>query len=448
MLFDLLLIILFGWAAGLIVGLAPGIGASTLILSLYPLLQNFDITEIFIFYIILITSCQYYGQISAILYGVPGEVTALPAVQYGHPVHLKGRGAELLSATASASLLGSIVGMIFFYIISNNLNLLLMFFDNTFKTIYLTIAILIIIVFTENKILSIFLAICGFLIGLVGYNGLTAAHFFVPAASIADAGIPFGPMFLGFFILPTLIFYWKETARQPINILQLKQLSLRQRTTNLMLIKNSNSIVRGSVLGSIIGLIPGASYAISSSIAATLEYKLQKTKQKIERSFCSVVSAESANNAGSITVLVPLIFLALPIIPSEAIIFSLAEQKGFGFAVSFDFVKEKVPLFLFIIAIFNIINWVLAGYYYTLIGLVYVYIKNAIYPVMITGLTAMFSYIAWYNNQLLFSAAIFAVSFLIGMIIKSTSAKIVFIFLFFLADVIFSEYYRFYLLNF
>lgn len=444
---EIYLTILFGWLAGLLVGIVPGIGIATLLLILYPFLFNLDILQLFVFYIVCITSCQYYGQISGIIYGVPGDITALPAVKYGHPLHLQGKGAELLSATATASLLGSVIAMFFFYLMSKNLEILFLFFDNTVKTMYLTLAVMILIFLSENKMLSLLLAFFGLLIGQIGYNGLISAHIFVKPATILDSGIPFSPMFLGFLIIPTLLYHYKKIEGKTSNM-SFFNFTIKKRTQMLFSNNNFTSILRGSMLGSIIGLIPGASYAICSNIAATLEQKFLKNRSAKQRDFATVVSAESANNAGSITVLIPLIFLALPIIPSEAIMFSIAETKGFGYTVSFDFVKEQAMYLLSIIMFINLFNWLFAGYYYTVLGNLYVYLQKIIYPIIITSLIIIFGAIAFHNNQFFLSLTIFVLSFVVGMIIKNESVKIILIFCFFLSDILFAEYYRFYILQF
>lgn len=443
-----LYVIILAWCAGLLTGLIPGIGVGTLLLSFYFLLSTLDILQLFIFYVILITTAQYYGQISAIIYGVPGEITAMPAVQYGHPVYLHGQGSQLLSAAASSSLIGGSIAIIFFYLLSNNLTILLMFFDNTFKTFYLTLAVLIIIFLTENKLLTFLLAVFGFIIGLVGYNSLMSMHFLTPKSSMLDSGIPFLSIFLGFYIIPNLYYYWKIQETTIETNMSYNLLSLKTRIRYLFSGKKFFSMIRGSLFGSLIGLIPGASYAISSSVSANIEQKICKNKKFIDKNFSSVVSAEAANNAGSITVLIPLIFLALPIIPSEAIIFSLAEQKGFGFSTSFDFIEKFKHHLIILIIIFNIFNWVLAGYYYTLISFLYVKIRKLIYPILILILICLFAFISYYNNQILLSTITFVISFAIGMLIKNNNeSKTAFIFCFFLADIIFAEYLRFYILN-
>ena len=55
-----------------------------------------------------------------------------------------------------------------------------------------------------------------------------------------------------------------------------------------------------------------------------------------------MIAAETANNAASITALIPLLILAIPIIPSEALVLGIAEMQGFGISTSLKFILTNL----------------------------------------------------------------------------------------------------------
>jgi len=99
---------------GMIMGLLPGIGPATLMLLLYPLLLNpvVDIWILMCIYIGIVNSGQYYGSVSASVFGVMGESSSLPAVKNGYPLTLKGRGGEVLGSASTSSFIAVALSML------------------------------------------------------------------------------------------------------------------------------------------------------------------------------------------------------------------------------------------------------------------------------------------------------------------------------------------------
>jgi putative tricarboxylic transport membrane protein len=441
---SLIVALLLGWAAGLFTGLLPGIGATVLLISIYPFLLNFDLLYLFIFYATLLTTSQYFGSVAGIVYGIAGEITSVPSVKHGHKLFLEGQGAELLASTATGSFFASIIGLVILYVLGNNLEILLLAFDNSVKTVYLALAIAVLVAVSKNKIQSVLLAVLGVVVGLIGYQSVFRIHFAVSPGSVMDNGIAFMPLFLGFIVIPALWSYLNRASFSPAMCVDSTQFRVHDRVQNLFSSMHLNSMARGSVVGTLAGMIPGVSYAISSNLAAALEQKIKQPMQN----FRTVVSAESANNSGVISVLIPLIFLAMPIVPSESVIMSVAELQGFGYTVSFDFIRQYLWHFIAVLFLVSVANWVVAGYFYTVVTRLYGYLKNTVYIILISALILILVIVSWYANHLFLSMLVFFISLVFGTMIKHEDSKMVFVFAFFLSDQIVSEFYRFYIFHF
>lgn len=438
-----ILVIALGIFIGIVAGMLPGIGPSFVMLMLFPILLNFDLISLFVFYFVLVSSSQYYGSVSAITYGVSGEISSLPAVVYGHPLYQQGKGSELLALTSTASLVASLFGISLMVIVQFYTENLIWFFkQNVIITVY-SVILFLIVVLTKNKLLSFAMLLSGLVIGKMGFDPLFMTHIILPKYTAWEAGIPFYALFAGFLMFPILIDCFREQRLQ--KTYQSDFTMLINPIDRLKLLVSSNhwgSVFRGTLIGSLVGLVPGASYFFSSNIAAKIEKQIVDKPEKI------VISAEAANNSGSITVLLPLLFFAIPIIASESIVLSLAETKGFGYTVSLSFLEENLYYFVMVLLIANLINWIIAGYFYKYVSDFYWKIKTWIYPVVLIFCFMMLLYVAYNDNNLLVNLVVFFIALPLGLSIKNVESKFVMMFGFFMSSFVIDEFYRFFIINF
>ena len=203
------------------------------------------------------------------------------------------------------------------------------------------------------------------------------------------------------------------------------------------------AITRSSLAGGLMGLIPGASFTISSNVSAAVEKKLFRSDD-----FTTVVAAESSNNSAVITALIPLLLLALPIVPSEAFVLGLAESNGFGVQTSYDFFLENINTLLAVLLTVSTLNWIIAGVFYRTAQKIYTVLIPHVYTLLIVFVVLINFYAAYRENQLLFSAICLLIFYKLGRIIKSEDAKSVFLIAYFVSDELVMSLYHFYLFHF
>ena len=105
--------VLFGIICGTFAGLVPGVGVFVTLAITYPFIILFEMYEIILFYVALASTTQYIGSVPAILFGVPGESSSLPAVKEGAILQKQGLGNYAISSSAIGSLVGSILVILF-----------------------------------------------------------------------------------------------------------------------------------------------------------------------------------------------------------------------------------------------------------------------------------------------------------------------------------------------
>jgi putative tricarboxylic transport membrane protein len=432
---DIIFAALVGTVSGLVVGLIPGLGAASIILILLPVLYHIPLEQVIIFYICMIGSTQYYGSVSAIVFSVIGEVTSAPALRNGHELFRRGQGHQILYATATGSLIASIIGMIALVAVTYNAESIIPFLKIEVRVVLFLFIIGTLIFFTPNRKLSLIMALLGLIIGNIGFNPITMTRFLVPDYSLFDAGVPFSPLLIGFAVIPLLISHCvgNHAARVP-------DISFVSRSDYKF--THYFSAIRGAIVGCLSGIIPGVSYTVSSNLAENFEKKFCKKINEDERLFRLCVAAESANNSGAITVLIPFLLFGLAIIPSEALILHIAERKGFFGVEGVRYIIDNLGWIVVIMGFANLINWLLSGYWYQCIIKIYQAISAYVYYVALIICILTVVGIAWYNNQLAVSVITLVLSAVVGMLIKSYESRLVLIFSFFLADKLWEDLIR------
>lgn len=348
--------VVYGTLIGAIAGMIPGIGLTVTLLILFPILVQFDLLELLVFYVSMAGTVQYIGSVCAIYFGVPGEVNSLPAVKEGYRMSQKGLGQLAISSTAIGSLIGSLfaIGLTFAFS-----DYLIMFIEKLFsvkiKIILLSLVLVSFLFFynKKNKIMNLFLMALGFALSLPGEHHYALKPIFTFGIPDLEIGVPLFPVMIGLFVLPNL--FSKKYDSKP-----LISKSFFKLINHIKYVKKYIwSVVRGSVIGYFTGFVPALTTTLATYASHTTESKLHPHSP-----LRKIAGAETANNSAQFTSLIPLLILGIPITGSEALIYNLAYMKGFdsvlnnsGNALTVEyFFKIIVPYY----ALANILAFALA----------------------------------------------------------------------------------------
>ncbi|MGE5302088.1 MAG: tripartite tricarboxylate transporter permease [Alphaproteobacteria bacterium] len=104
------LFMLVGIFIGFWVGILPGIGGAATLALMLPFVYDMDPTQAFAFLLGMASVTATAGDITSILFGVPGEGTTAAVIVDGHPMSKKGEAGRALSASLVSSLIGAIFG--------------------------------------------------------------------------------------------------------------------------------------------------------------------------------------------------------------------------------------------------------------------------------------------------------------------------------------------------
>jgi putative tricarboxylic transport membrane protein len=104
------LYMLIGSAIGFWVGILPGIGGSATLALMIPFIYKMTPQEAFPFLLGMHSVVSTTGDITSVLFGIPGEATTVATVVDGYPMAKKGEAGRALGAVLMSSLVGALIG--------------------------------------------------------------------------------------------------------------------------------------------------------------------------------------------------------------------------------------------------------------------------------------------------------------------------------------------------
>ena len=101
---------LIGAAIGFAVGILPGLGGPTTLALMLPFVLKMNPVEAFAFLLGMLAVTNTTGDITSILFGIPGEPTSAATIVDGHAMAKRGEAGRALGAAMMSSLIGAVFG--------------------------------------------------------------------------------------------------------------------------------------------------------------------------------------------------------------------------------------------------------------------------------------------------------------------------------------------------
>ena len=334
---------LIGVLAGLISGLIPGIGNFASLLIIFPYLITLEPTQVIVLYVGLVTISQYIGSIPAITFGVPGESSSVPAVLESKNLKSPQEIYQAIVGSAIGSTFGGFVVLILVWVTLDWLMYTIHFFNTIIQfSMYCLVLIAMIFVFKKNKFhINLLLILTGFGLGLIGYDKWMDVEILTFGHYQLLQGLPMIVVIIVLLGIP-------EVLKNYSTKISYEKLEYTPCKINFKWISNTWY----SMLGAIGGLAPGLTTIMSSQLAY-IDAK-RRNLPPVEK----IIAAETANNAGAFTMLIPLLMLGIPLAGSEALILMLVEMKAFQLGK--DTFSETIKLVSFFLIFINVIGLCLA----------------------------------------------------------------------------------------
>jgi putative tricarboxylic transport membrane protein len=409
----LIILLLLGIFLGLVAGFLPGIGNVVILLSLYPLLTQYSPEYVILFYAVLIQTSNFSSSVSAINLGLLGDITSEPALRERVFLIKNNLIKKSLQFTAISSVYACMISLFLFYLIIDWISGNPVILRTEIRFIVLWVITVAVIFWPKNNCVENFtLLISGMILTVVGHYehflgtqdiqiltfGLTSLHGGIPTIAVLTA----------FLAVPALL----KLHKTSLITFEITQAEKKQSSEKF----SWSSGTRGSLIGSVLGLVPMVGAIVSSNVACAVEKMFLKSKSENQQSLNRLTSAEAANNSANVTVLIPMLIFGLAIIPSELILLSIIETRGWTPNLTMSFYYS-----LFLAILFScFVSYLVC---YTFVSSLTRIIRNQLFVISFITITLMITSI-WYSGWLVDNRTLYLSTFVIFSVIVILFRKI------------------------
>jgi len=295
---------------GIIIGILPGLGPAAGMALAIPLVSSWSPVTALVFVGSLYKCCNYGGSITAILVNTPGDASNAATILDGYPMCEKGKGGVALSISATAALVGGILGTLCLIYTAPLLAEFALKFGPAeyFLTAILALSVIAAVV-QGATIKGLISAGLGLILATVGYDVITGHLRYTFGILILEDGIPVIQAVVGLFAV-TQALVLAESMESISRIGKLEGSSWEGVWTYF---KYPYAVIRSAVIGLFIGVLPG----VGQSGAGLVAWAEAKRESKHPGTFGTgdpegVISSETSTNACMPGDLVLTIALGIP----------------------------------------------------------------------------------------------------------------------------------------
>jgi TctA family transporter len=258
-------LMLVGIAVGFVVGILPGLGGPTTLALMLPFIFKMSAVEAFAFLLGMSAVTATTGDITSVLFGVPGEPTTASTIVDGHPMAKKGEAGRALGAVLMSSLVGAIVGAFALALAVPVVRPLVLAFGSPEFFMLALLGITFVAALSGEAIVKGLIAGgMGFMLATIGLDPISGIQRFTFDQLYLWDGIGLVPITVGLFAIPEIIdLAVHGGAISQTNIGRIGGVMQGVKDT----FQHFWLVIRCSAIGAYIGVIPGMGGAVSQWIS-------------------------------------------------------------------------------------------------------------------------------------------------------------------------------------
>lgn len=310
---SVVLYFLLGTLNGLVFGALPGLSGSVGIALMIPLTFGLGATESMTLFVAALSGQTFAGSISAILLNTPGTSPNAATTLDGYPLARQGRGGFAVGISASASALGSLIGVVLLVALLPVVRSLILSFSMPEFTMLAVMGLAAIAMAARGAVLKgLISGAFGVLLSFVGFSPIGGELRYVFGVRNLTSGIDVIAVLIGLFavseVLRLLLHEERVADDAPPSMFSRDQVweGVRYVLTQPWL------LIRSSVIGTGIGIIPAVGGTVASFIAY---FQARKTSRDGTFGFGDprgVLAPEAANDAKDAGAALPSLAFGLP----------------------------------------------------------------------------------------------------------------------------------------
>ena len=322
-------LMLVGMTLGFCVGLLPGIGGAATLALMIPFIFKMSPAEAFAFLLGMHSVAATTGDITSVLFGVPGEAISAATVVDGYPMAKKGEAGRALGAALMSSLLGALIGAVALALAVPIVRPLVLTFGSPELFMLSLVGISCITSLsgttTRGQIKGFAMGLFGLLISTIGQERQSGSLRFDLGMMYLWDGLDFVPVLVGIFAIPEIIdLAVRGTSiagdRPPENLSSGVMEGVKDTFRHFWL------VFRCSIIGVFVGIMPGAGGGVAQWMAYA--HAVQSATDSKERGgfgkgdIRGVLGPGAANNSKEGGELIPTVAFGVPGSGAMAILLS------------------------------------------------------------------------------------------------------------------------------
>ncbi len=316
-------------AAGLMMGVLPGLSATMAVALLTGLTYSFSHEAALIALLGVYVGAVSGGCQSAILLNIPGTPASAATALDGFPLARQGKGGLAIFIATTSSCIGTLISVIFVLSLTPLLTSISLMFTSWEFFLLSIFGILICGAITgQGKAIKGWISgIIGLLVAQVGYDRINMFPRFSYDNVNMMGGLQLIPVMIGLFGFPEIVrAFKKEKEKEVLNLSK-----FHYKDGFKIIGKNIGAIIRSACIGVGVGVIPG----VGEDVGGWLSYWATKTFTKNpepkfgEGNVKGIASAETGNNACIGGAIIPVLSLAVPGSAPAAVLLAALLMHGY-----------------------------------------------------------------------------------------------------------------------
>ena len=314
----LLLLIFATTIIGVVIGVLPGLGATTGAALLLPFTLTMDPVHAITVLATIYVSATFAGSITAILINTPGTSAAAATTFDGFPLAQRGEAGRALGVAVVSSTVGGVFSVIVLCIAAPLLaRVAYQFRPPEYFALTLFGLSMLASISSGGAVKNLIGGIFGVWLATIGAERATGIERFLFGNYELYEGLSFVPVFIGLFAMSELLVQSKRVNRIA-SAIGMNAVKLPSKEDYKKIWK---TILRSCGIGTFIGILPAEGATVASMIGYSEARRWSKNKEEFGKGAIEgIAGAEAANNAATGGAMVPTMVLGIPGSGTTAII--------------------------------------------------------------------------------------------------------------------------------
>jgi putative tricarboxylic transport membrane protein len=295
---------------GVIIGVLPGLGATTGAALLLPFTLTMEPVHAIAVLATIYVSATFAGSITAILINTPGTSAAAATTFDGYPLAQRGEAGRALGIAVVSSTVGGVFSVIVLCIAAPMLaRVAYEFRPPEYFALTLFGLSMLASISAGGAVRNLIGGVFGVWLSTIGAERATGVERFMFGNYELYEGLSFVPVFIGLFAMSELLVQSKMVNRV-VKTIGMKAVKLPTKEDYKRIWK---TVLRSCGIGTFIGILPAEGATVASMIGYAEARRWSKNKEEFGKgSIEGIAGAESANNAATGGAMVPTMVLGIP----------------------------------------------------------------------------------------------------------------------------------------